>query len=180
MRNLISNLIFLLLVAIPLGMPVWLFQEISWTNKLINKYSAAASQYENEFRQNADQFIENAGNAGTTKIAQSELAKSMSWLQSKYPKDRFEYKDLEVDLKTLEKLPVESVLPLSIKQSIKKDLELITNTVNEQAANIYKRGNFNLHKWYMIESFACFFSLTIASYIAIFISKKIINYFEKD
>lgn len=162
-----KDIIFLLMITIPLGVAIGLYKEVSLTKKLFDKNSAVADQYKDEFNK-CYQFIENAGNAGTTKIAQTELAKSMSWLQDNYPKDRFEYKDLNADLTYLKSLPSESVVPLPLKSSIKNDLEVVENTVNGQVRRMRERGNTDwLFFWFLIESLGLFIALFICLIVGI-------------
>lgn len=96
---------------------------------LYQSISIANSDYESY--QECGIFLERAGKAGTTGVAEKELVKAVSCLEANYSTQSFEYKDLKGNLNYLQKQPEDLVIPIVIKESIKQN----TNTIKTQILN---------------------------------------------
>lgn len=94
------------------------------------------SGYEN-YTVNCQVFLGRAGSAGTIGIAQGELARALRWLEVNYPQSSFEYRDLKANLVYLQNQQPSSVVPASIKDSIRKNAELINGTEEQKLSKSY-------------------------------------------
>ncbi len=77
---------------------------------------------------NCQVLLENAALSGTIDTSRSELEKAENWLKVNYDRDSFEYKDLRADLNYLRQQPPNSILPVSIVNSIQHSSQLINET----------------------------------------------------
>lgn len=93
-----------------------------------------------KYTQECGVFLERAGKAGTTGVAEEELERVVNWLSVNYSTESFEYKDLKNNLNYLKKQPEDLVLPVVIKDSINQ------NTTAIRSEQIKKRnvGSFGL------------------------------------
>lgn len=94
-------------------------QSISDTNSAYKNYDV--------YIQECDIFLERAGNAGTSGVAEKELAKAVKWLEDNYSTQAFEYKNLKANLNYLKKQPENLLLPIIIKNTINSSKNVIKN-----------------------------------------------------
>lgn len=100
---------------------------------LYQSVSVAKSDYESydKFFQECGIFLERAAKAGTTGVAEEELATAVNCLSANYSTQSFEYKNLKGSLNYLEKQTKDLVLPILIKESINQS----TNAIKSEKLN---------------------------------------------
>lgn len=98
---------------------------------------AAQNNYD-KYSQEGKVFLERAGSAGTIGVVEKELVKAVNWLEINYSTESFEYRDLQVNLKYLQKQPDDLVIPYAIKDSIKQNTNAIKS---EQLKKLNAGGN---------------------------------------
>lgn len=86
----------------------------------------------NQYTQECSIFLERAGTAGTTGIAEPELVKAVSFLETNRLTQSFEYKDLKANLAYLRSQPDNSLMPTVIKDSINSNTVAITDGENKK------------------------------------------------
>lgn len=100
-------------------------------------YVDAAKSYE-QYTQGGEVFLARAGSSGTTGIAQRELDKAVSWLESSNSNQSFEFDNLQANLNYLRKQPNDSLMPVVIKESINESANLITGKfIKERNAKLF-------------------------------------------
>lgn len=101
---------------------------------LYQSVPAAINAYNSydKYTQECKIFLERAGSAGTTGVAEEELAKAVNWLKVNYSTQSFEYKDLQANLNYLQKQPEDSVLSVVIRDSIKQNTNVIKNVQSKE------------------------------------------------
>jgi len=77
---------------------------------------------------NCQVLLQNAALSGTIDTSRPELEKAENWLKVNYDQNSFEYKDLRADLNYLRQQPPNSILPVSIVNSIQHSSQLISET----------------------------------------------------
>ncbi len=98
---------------------------------------AAIEGYENynRYTKECEIFLQRAGNAGTTAVAQEQLAKAVSWLEAHNSTQTFEYKDLKNNLDYLKEQPRNILTPTAIKDSLVYSIDSIQKKELEKRFN---------------------------------------------
>lgn len=96
----------------------------------------------NQYTQKCSIFLKRAGTAGTTGIAEPELVKAVSWLETNHLTQSFEYKDLQANLGYLKNQPDKLLMPAVIKDSINKNTVAIeseqTKKLNQALGSLFR------------------------------------------
>lgn len=108
--------------------PIFLGYELY---QAVPAYMDASRSYE-QYTQGGEIFLERAGSSGTTGIAQGELNKAVSWLESSNSNQSFEFENLQANLNYLKKQPDDSLVPVVIKESINESAFVIKQKFIEQ------------------------------------------------
>lgn len=91
-----------------------------------------ALQKYDQYTQKCSIFLKRAGTAGTTGVAEPELVKAVSFLETNHLTQSFEYKDLKANLDYLKNQPDNSLMPTVIKDSIKNNTVAIEKEENKK------------------------------------------------
>lgn len=116
------------------------------------------SQTSKPFHKHSQVFLQRAEFNATSGLAKEELVNALNWLDTNYPHDSFEYKNLKANLAFLSLQPTNSSVPPTVIESTQKSKKLIE-------INLDKR-----HSAYMPIAFLWITGTFLASFI-IFFSK---------
>lgn len=91
-----------------------------------------ALQRYDQYTQKCSMFLKRAGTAGTIGIAEPELGKAVSFLETNHLTQSFEYEDLKANLDYLTSQPDSSLMPTVIRDSISKNTIAIEKEENKK------------------------------------------------